>query len=69
MRFSAANYEKAFPRQNKAASAPAPAHGNVIEEAENVGKKDPEPAHGNVIEEAPEEIPEEGAAGGADDSE
>lgn len=49
MVFSAANYEKAFPRKDTdTAKAPAPVKsvkepGNVLEEAEKVTVKEPEP--------------------------
>lgn len=49
MVFSAANYEKAFPREDpkpvKAVSPTKPIedHGNVLEEAEKVTGKEPDP--------------------------
>ena len=54
MRFSNANYLKAFPRENKK-PVKVEVVGNVIEEAENVQPKKPDPAPaipepGNVIE-------------------
>lgn len=69
MRFSAANYEKAFPRKEKPAPTAPSDYGNVIEEAEKVIKKDPNDMPGNVIEEAPEADPEEGVADGTGDNE
>ena len=56
MRFSNANYLKAFPRENKK-PVKVEVVGNVIEEAENVQPKKPDPTPatpepGNVIEDA-----------------
>ena len=71
MRFSNANYLKAFPRENKK-PIKVEVIGNVIEEAEKVQPKKPDPAPatsepGNVIEDAEiQEGVEDGGTGSAE---